>query len=141
MKDPKWWEFWKSNPEPYTAYDQIREEDDKELIISEPVRSIVKAMVDDRKRFIVQVDYALYSFDTEYFKVLDIDTEEEFLVAKTFLIGFHTNEHRYFGPSWASEHEIKWAVETLHAHYYNLRDRARRIKTARERNRLIEIYA
>lgn len=141
MDHPKWWEFWKADPEPYTAHQQIREKDDKELIISEPVRSIVKAMISDRKRFIFQIDAGWELYSATRYSVLDIDTEEEFFVRSTYYPGIYTSGRQYYGPSWAKDYEIEWAINTVSDYYCKLNDRARSITTHRERNRLIEIYA
>lgn len=132
-RQPKWWEFWRNNPEPETY--KIC---DLAGIISEPVRSIVRLMIIDRKRFIIQKETYYHSLGITKYDVLDLDTEEEFFIQLNI---FNHDGMKYRGPSWAKEYEIIWAVETLEAHYNNLLDRAWRIKTARERNRLIEIYA
>lgn len=140
MKYPKWWEFWKADPEPYTAYDQIREEDEKLMIISEPVRSIVKAIISDRKRFIIQSDENIFWRKGTKYEILDIDTEEEFSITLKTEVDMYGYDTFFTGPRWAAQHELKWAYETVANHYYKMKCRANRIITRRERNRLIEIY-
>jgi len=137
-----WWKlFW--NPVGVVAEtpEEKFETSAFENVISEPVRSIVKAMISDRKRFIVQVEHGFSASNTIKYAVMDIDTEEEFHAKSCFYHGYDSYERQYFGPAWAKTYEVKWAVETVSNHYRALRDRASRIQTARERNRLIEIYA
>ena len=137
-----WWKlFWNPVEEVAETPEEKFETSAFENVISEPVRSIVKAMIGDRKRFIIQIESGWDVYSTTKYAVMDIDTEEEFFVSSAYYPGIYSDGRKYYGPSWATSNEIEWAVITLHAHYENVRDRAKRIKTARERNRLIEIYA
>ena len=137
-----WWKlFWNPVEEVSETPEEKFETSAFENVISEPVRSIVKAMMDDRKRFIFQIDRIYTTYDTMKYAVLDIDTEEEFFARSVYYPGIYCSERKYYGPSWAKDYEVEWAVKTLHAHYDTVRERANSIQIARERNRLIEIYA
>lgn len=137
-----WWNiFSKNEPEIATTYSYVFEQSATEKVISEPFKSIVKAMIDDRNRFIVQIVREDRTYDTTRYAVLDIDTEEEFFVTSIYCPGLYSTGRGYYGPSWAKDFEIEWAVKTLHERFDKVRARAERIAAARERNRLIEIYA
>jgi len=137
-----WWKlFWNPVEEVAPNVEEVFEQSAFENVISEPVRSIVKAMITDRKRFIIQIEFQGIPSTVQY-AVLDIDTEEEFFVSGVYaIVTNRTCERQYHGPEWARSYEIKWAIETVSNHYSAVQDRAARIRTARERNRLIEIYA
>jgi len=137
-----WWNlFWNPVEEVAPNVEEVFEQSAFENLISEPVRSIVKAMIDDRKRFIIQAERHYSIYETWRYAVLDIDTEEEFFARSVYYPGIYCRERQYYGPSWAKDYEVEWAVKTLHAHYERVRERAKNIQIARERNRLIEIYA
>ena len=137
-----WWKlFWNPVEEIAQNVEEVFEQSAFENVISEPVRSIVKAMISDRKRFIFQVDRVSHMHSSFRYSVLDIDTEEEFFVRSHSCPYDYRNSLRYSGPAWAKDYEVEWAVTTIYNHYTALMARAAKIKTARERNRLIEIYA
>ena len=133
--------LWNPKQEAPLTKEEKLEESSNENSISEPVRAIVKAMITDRKRFIFQVDVSYRVHSSTQYSVLDIDTEEEFFVISSYWPGLYSDGTHYYGPEWAGSKEIEWAVKTVASHYENVTRRAKRITAARERNRLIEIYA
>jgi len=140
-----WWNYFSEKAEWDRAIAKAKKSIDHkafEQFISEPVVSIVKAMISDRKRFVFQekIDSDSY-WEIRKYSVIDMDTEEEFSAWVQIIYSSSAGERKYYGPSWASYYEVRWAIDTISEHYEKLQARANLIKTARERNRLIEIYA
>lgn len=133
MDHPKWWEFCKGNVTDDEVviehHYQVAPPDKPE--IGEPIREIVRLMIKDRKRFVVQKD------TSDRYTILDLVTGEEFRVFVYISTYFGLAK----GIDWATKEEIIWAFNQVIGHYDYLNRRAVRIKNARERNRLIEIYA
>lgn len=138
MNHPKWWEFWKGN---VTDEDVVIEHhlhvassDNAEIgePLRQPIREIVRLMIKDRKRFVVQKDTLFDSYT-----ILDLVTGEEFSVFVYTSAYFDLAK----GIDWATKEEIIWAFNQVTDHYNYLNRRVAQIKNARERNRLIEIYA
>lgn len=132
MDHPKWWEFWKDNVSDEDVviehHLQLAPSDKPE--IGEPIREIVRIMIKDRKRFVAQKD------TSDRYTILDLVTGEEFRVFVYTCTYFNLAK----GIEWATKEEIIWAFNQVIDHYDFLNRRAVRIKNARERNRLIEIY-
>jgi len=137
-----WWKlFWNQVEDPQDKEEVLEIPTSIEKYIREPVRCIVDAMIVDRKRFIFQVEHSFGTTAASKYSVMDIDTGEEFFVGSCCDYRSYSLETYYSGPSWANSYELEWAVQTLYEHFNSITARAKRIKTIRERNRLIEIYA
>ena len=123
-----WWNLWKKEKAVEVAV--------KELVISEPVKSIANLMIRDRNRFVIDKFNSGLSFPSNGYNILDLDTGEEFRVS----VSYNYMSEYVIGPSWAKEGEIMWAYRKVTDHYYGLFERRRRIEKNKERNRLLDVY-
>jgi hypothetical protein len=141
----RWWNFWSEKAVWERAIakaqtEQVLEHKAMDDFISEPVRSIVLAMIGDRKRFIAQRIERLFKSEKTEYEILDMDTNECFFVSASTDVHYYGIDTYYRGPDWATHDELKWAFEVVATHYQKLENRAKRILAIRERNRLINIY-
>lgn len=123
-----WWNLWKK--------EQVVDVVVKELVISEPVKTIANLMISDRKRFVIDNFGQEFSFVQNGYNILDLETGEEFRI----LFSYNSMGEYAAGPSWAKDGEIIWAYRKVNDHYYDLFKRIGKIATIRERNRLLDIY-